>query len=79
MFKTKILLLPLHPVRDSSRRHSRGSSHRRQDKGQKISLAKVVPGLTEIFIGLGWDTNLSDYGYDFDLDASVFLLGSNGK
>ncbi len=48
-------------------------------KGQKISLAKVVPGLTEIFIGLGWDTNLSDYGYDFDLDASVFLLGSNGK
>ena len=48
-------------------------------KGQKISLAKVVPGLTEVFIGLGWDINISDSGYDFDLDASAFLLGSNDK
>ena len=48
-------------------------------KGQKISLAKVVPGLTEVFIGLGWDVNISDNGYDFDLDASAFLLGSNDK
>ena len=48
-------------------------------KGQKISLAKVVPGLTEVFIGLGWDVNISDDGYDFDLDASAFLLGGNGK
>ena len=30
-------------------------------------------------VGLGWDTNRYDGGYDFDLDASVFLLGSNGK
>lgn len=30
-------------------------------------------------IGLGWDTNQSDTGYDFDLDASAFMLGSNGK
>ena len=48
-------------------------------KGQKISLAKVVPGLTEVFIGLGWDVNISDDGYDFDLDASAFLLGNNDK
>lgn len=47
-------------------------------KGQKISLTKVVPGLTEVFIGLGWDINVAD-GYDFDLDASIFMLGSNEK
>jgi tellurium resistance protein TerD len=30
-------------------------------------------------VGLGWDTNKYDGGYDFDLDASAFLLGANGK
>ena len=29
-------------------------------------------------IGLGWDVN-SNGGSDFDLDASVFMLGANGK
>ncbi len=48
-------------------------------KGQRVSLNKVAPGLTEIFVGLGWDTKVTDGGYDFDLDASVFLLGSNEK
>jgi tellurium resistance protein TerD len=48
-------------------------------KGQKISLEKVAPGLKEIFIGLGWDINRTDTGGDFDIDASVFLLGSNEK
>jgi tellurium resistance protein TerD len=48
-------------------------------KGQKISLEKVSPGLKEIFIGLGWDINRTDTGGDFDIDASVFLLGSNEK
>ncbi|EAZ88096.1 TerD family protein [Crocosphaera chwakensis] len=48
-------------------------------KGQRVSLEKVAPGLTEIFVGLGWDTKLTDGSYDFDLDASVFLLGSNEK
>ena len=48
-------------------------------KGQRVSLEKVAPGLTEIFVGLGWDTKVTDGGYDFDLDASVFLLGSNEK
>ncbi|MGF1539054.1 MAG: TerD family protein [Pleurocapsa sp.] len=48
-------------------------------KGQKISLEKVSPGLKEIFIGLGWDINRTDTGGDFDIDASVFLLGNNEK
>lgn len=30
-------------------------------------------------IGLGWDTNESSTGDDFDLDASVFVLGDNKK
>lgn len=48
-------------------------------KGQRVSLEKVAPGLTEIFVGLGWDTKATDGGFDFDLDASLFLLGSNEK
>ena len=35
--------------------------------------------LQKFFIGIGWDTNLSDSGSDFDLDASAFILNSNGK
>lgn len=45
-------------------------------KGQRVSLDKSV---TLARIGLGWDTNKYDGGSDFDLDASVFLLGANGK
>lgn len=30
-------------------------------------------------IGLGWDTNTSSTGEAFDLDASIFILGDNGK
>lgn len=48
-------------------------------KGQRVSLEKVAPGLTEVFVGLGWDIKPTDTGYDFDLDASVFLLSSNEK
>ena len=48
-------------------------------KGQKIDLTKTNPGLSKILIGLGWDTNKYDGGNDFDLDASAFLLGANGK
>ena len=48
-------------------------------KGQKVDLTKSNPGLTRIMVGLGWDTNRYDGGYDFDLDASAFLLGANGK
>jgi len=48
-------------------------------KGQKIDLTKSNPGLTKAIIGLGWDTNKYSGGYDFDLDASAFLVGENGK
>lgn len=48
-------------------------------KGQKISLSKEAPGLTHIMVGLGWDINRYDGNADFDLDASAFLTGANGK
>lgn len=48
-------------------------------KGQKVDLTKGNPGLKNIMVGLGWDVNAFDSGSDFDLDASVFMLGSNGK
>ena len=48
-------------------------------KGQKVDLTKGNPGLTKLLIGLGWDVNKYDGGGDFDLDASAFLCGENGK
>ncbi|GAA0122702.1 MAG: TerD family protein [Clostridium argentinense] len=48
-------------------------------KGQKVDLTKGYPKLTKIIVGLGWDTNLYDGGYDFDLDAAAFLLAANGR
>jgi tellurium resistance protein TerD len=48
-------------------------------KGQRVSLDKVAPGLTNVFVGLGWDVKVVDSGLDFDLDASVFLVGANEK
>ncbi|MFP5114996.1 TerD family protein [Bacillaceae bacterium C204] len=48
-------------------------------KGQKVDLTKTNPGLTNVVVGLGWDTNKYDGGNDFDLDSSIFLLGENGK
>ncbi len=48
-------------------------------KGERVSLEKVAPGLKAGFIGLGWDAKATDTGSDFDLDASVFLLGTNEK
>ncbi|MED1826069.1 TerD family protein [Brevibacillus agri] len=48
-------------------------------KGQKVDLTKTNPGLTQIKVGLGWDTNKYDGGGEFDLDVSVFLLNEQGK
>lgn len=48
-------------------------------KGQKVDLTKGHANLVKIGVGLGWDTNRYDGGYDFDLDAAAFLLGANGK
>lgn len=48
-------------------------------KGQKIDLTKGNHGLSKLLIGLGWDTNKYSGGYDFDLDATAFLLKSDNK
>ena len=48
-------------------------------KGQKIDLTKGNPGLKHIRLGLGWDTNSFDSGYDYDLDVSVFLVGESQR
>lgn len=48
-------------------------------KGQRLSLDKVAPSLQAVFVGLGWDVKTTSGGPDFDLDASVFLLGDNEK
>ena len=42
-------------------------------KGQRIEI-----GLQKVGVGLGWDPN-EGTGYDFDLDASAFMLGENKK
>ena len=44
------------------------------EKGQRVAVE-----LPKFTIGLGWDTNQSSTGVDFDLDASAFILGENGK
>ncbi len=45
-------------------------------KGQRVTLDN---SMKLALVGLGWDTNRYDGGFDFDLDASAFLLGENGK
>jgi tellurium resistance protein TerD len=47
-------------------------------KGGNVSLSKEAPGLKDVVIGLGWDTRSTD-GQDFDLDASVFMVGETNK
>lgn len=42
-------------------------------KGQRIEV-----GLSKVGVGLGWDPN-EGTGFDFDLDASAFMLGGNKK
>jgi tellurium resistance protein TerD len=42
-------------------------------KGQRVEL-----GLQKAGIGLGWDPN-EGTGYDFDLDASAFMVNQQGK
>ena len=48
-------------------------------KGQKVDLTKGNASLKHIMVGLGWDVNAFDSGADFDLDASAFMCGANGK
>jgi tellurium resistance protein TerD len=44
------------------------------EKGQREPIS--APRFT---VGLGWDSNSSASGEGFDMDASVFILGDNGK
>lgn len=47
-------------------------------KGGNVSLTKEAPTMNIAMVGLGWDARVTD-GQDFDLDASVFLVGEDGK
>lgn len=47
-------------------------------KGGNVSLTKADAGLKVVMAGLGWDQRVTD-GSAFDLDASVFMVGENGK
>lgn len=47
-------------------------------KGGNVSLTKSDSSLKKVLVGLGWDARVTS-GYDFDLDASAFLLGRSGK
>jgi tellurium resistance protein TerD len=47
-------------------------------KGGNVSLTKEAPGLTDVLIGLGWDTRTTD-GAAFDLDASAIVLNDTDK
>lgn len=44
------------------------------EKGQRVDVK-----LPKFVVGLGWDSNASSTGVDFDLDASIFVLGDNKK
>jgi len=44
------------------------------EKGQRVNV-----NLPRFIVGLGWDDNSSSTGQEFDLDASVFILGENKK
>ena len=67
------------PTNTNSKKRRVSSMAISLQKGQKVDLTKGNPGLKKILIGLGWDTNKYDGGFDFDLDAAAFLLGANGK
>lgn len=43
-------------------------------KGQRLDI-----GLSKVAVGLGWDPNSGASQFEFDLDATAFMLGSNGK
>ena len=44
------------------------------EKGQRVNVSQP-----KFVVGLGWDANASSTGGDFDLDASVFIMGENKK
>jgi stress response protein SCP2 len=54
------------------------------NKGEKFNLSQASPDLKQVAIALGWSIanqqNISDVNnQSYDIDASVFALGKNGK
>ncbi len=47
-------------------------------KGGNVSLTNEAPGLTEVTVGLGWDTSGAT-GREFDLDASAIMCAADGQ
>lgn len=47
-------------------------------KGQVIDLAKLIPGTSKLYLGLGWEANKTGRT-EFDLDASAFMLTANDR
>ncbi|WJV64935.1 TerD family protein [Pectobacteriaceae bacterium CE70] len=47
-------------------------------KGGNVSLTKEAPTMNVAMVGLGWDARVTD-GAEFDLDASVFMVGESGE
>jgi len=45
-------------------------------KGDRFDLSK---GLSKVGVGLGWKPNEGESQFDFDLDASAYMLGANKK
>ncbi|AFZ19596.1 TerD family protein [Allocoleopsis franciscana] len=46
-------------------------------KGDRFNLSKEAPDLKKVSIGLGWEMN--NTGQTYDIDASVFMLGTDGR
>lgn len=71
------------PIQSQSNQYTQSLQHSQTavslKKGQKVDLTKSNPGLKNIVIGLGWDTNKYDGGFQFDLDSAAFLLPPTGK
>ena len=47
-------------------------------KGANVNLSRMAPSLRNILVGLGWEARATA-GEDFDLDASLFMVGASGK
>ncbi|MCC5667742.1 TerD family protein [Nostoc sp. CHAB 5784] len=47
------------------------------NKGGRFNLSKEVPDIKKVAIGLGWQASHNEQSYD--IDASVFMLGADGK
>lgn len=45
-------------------------------KGDRFDLSK---GLSKVGLGLGWKPNEGESQFDYDLDASAFMIGANKK